>query len=49
MIAPKLPKNEALGEKGREAISRAVVISIRPIALETPGNCRETPVIFLPG
>jgi hypothetical protein len=33
MIAPKLPKNEALGEKGREAISRAVVISIRPIAL----------------
>ena len=48
MIAPKLPKNEALGE-GREAISRAVVISIMPIALETPGNCRETPVIFLPG
>src|SRR5207249_6966617 len=36
MIAPMLPMNESLAEKGRDAISKATTISVTPIRSETP-------------
>jgi hypothetical protein len=36
MMAPMLPMKESLAENGRRAISKATLISIIPIRLETP-------------
>jgi hypothetical protein len=42
MIAPRLPMKETLAESGRSPISKATMISIVPIKLETPWHLLQS-------